>query len=58
MTLSAKRFTASPTGAVAVKFRLSSRNLRALKRSTRLRFRAAATLGSATFTTTLVLVAP
>ena len=56
--LLAKSFTASSTGNVKVKFKLSSRKLKALKRVKKLRFVVTVTLAGKRFTTTLTLKAP
>lgn len=58
MKLAAKSFTASSTGSVKVTFKLSSKQLRALKRVKRLRFAVTVALGANTFTTKLSLKAP
>ncbi len=51
-------FTASPAGIAAARFKLSRKNLRALKRARRLRFIVTVALGGRTFSTNLTLKAP
>jgi hypothetical protein len=58
LLLSAQAFTASPGGIDTVKFKLSRKNLKALKRTKRLRFIVTVAFGGTTFTTNLTLKAP
>lgn len=56
--LASKKFTSSKTGRVKVKFKLSKKNLKALKKRHRIRLKVTATLAGKTFTTKLTLKAP
>jgi hypothetical protein len=58
MTVAAKSFTASSASKVKVKLKLSSKNLKALKKARKLRFVVTAALGGKTFTAKLTLKAP
>lgn len=58
MKLAAETFTASSSASVKVTFKLSSKQLRALKRVKRLRFTVTVAVGAKTFTTKLTLQAP
>jgi hypothetical protein len=58
LQLPAKTFTASRGGIGTVNFKLSRKNLKALKRTKRLRFIVTVALGGKTFTTNLTLKAP
>jgi hypothetical protein len=58
MTIAAKSFTAPSAGNVKVKLKLSSRNLKALRKARKVRFVVTVTLGGKTFTTSLALKAP
>ncbi len=58
MALAKKSFTPSSAGKVKVEFKLSSKNLRALTKASKLRFAVTATLGGKTFTTKLTLKRP
>lgn len=58
MKLAAKSFTVPATGKVKVTFKLSSKNLKALKRAKKLRFKVTVTLGGKTFASKLTVKAP
>jgi hypothetical protein len=58
MRVPAKAFSAPATGRVTVKLKLSSANLKALKRLTKLKFAVTAVLAGRTFTTTVTLTPP
>jgi hypothetical protein len=56
--LAAKKFTSPTSAKVKVKFKLSKKNLKALKKKHKIRFKVTATLTGKTFTTKLTLKAP
>ncbi|MDX6688788.1 MAG: hypothetical protein QOG15_245 [Solirubrobacteraceae bacterium] len=58
MTIGAKSFTPSSAGKVKVTFKLSTKNLKALKKARKLSFAVTATLSGKTFTAKLTLKAP
>jgi hypothetical protein len=58
VTLGPKAFTAPITGPVKVKLKLSSKNLKALRKAKKLRFKVTAVIGAASYTTKLTLKAP
>ncbi len=58
VTLAARSFTAPSARTVKVKFKLTSKSLKALKRLEKVRFNVVVKLGAKTFATTLTLKAP
>jgi hypothetical protein len=58
MKLAAKTFTSLATSKVSVRFKLSKKNLKALKRTRKIAFKVTATLTGRHFTTKLTLKAP
>jgi len=58
MAIAAKSFTPTSAGEVKVKLKLSSKNLKAVKKARKMRFVVIVTLGGKTFTINLALKAP
>lgn len=58
MKLASKKFTAASTAKVKIKLKLSSKNLKALRKKGKIAFKVTATLAGKTFTTKLTLKAP